>query len=145
MTGTPSKPKAGRGCAIAFFIIVGGLGAAAGFALCSGGTSSNVATVSDHVKIKSSGVSTTFAGTSRTNLDKFVSAEVAKDTVGAEQLVQNGEVVAVDNCSTALVIDTAIGGETQVRIVNDPGNPSNNDQALWVNTEFAQKGTPKGC
>jgi hypothetical protein len=113
-------------------------------AACGGGSSTNQGAIGDHVEV-SNGTSVTLAGTTRTNLDKLVSAGVAKDTVGAQQLIANGEIVAIDNCSTALVLDQAIGGETQVRVISDPGSAELNGQALWVNSEFAVKGTPKGC
>jgi hypothetical protein len=133
------------GCLVILALAV--VGGTLGVVLGSGnsGTSSNSGSVGDHVIVDTPGVASTLAGTSRTKLDNLISALSAKDTVGVQQLITAGDIVSVDNCSTALVIDSAIGGETQVRISSDSGNPSNNDQALWINTEFAQKGTPAGC
>jgi hypothetical protein len=99
---------------------------------CSSTVASSKASTLGADVVVNSAVSVTPAGVTRTDFDKVTTALAAKDTTGLQQLVTAGQVVAVDQCATAKVIDTAAGGERQVRIETDPGTPALVGQAVWV-------------
>lgn len=84
-----------------------------------------------------SGTAATPAGITRTDFDHISSAVTANDNVGLTQLVQSGVVVSVPKCAPAKLLDTAAGGERQVRIASTGA-------AVWVDVNWL-KGSASDC
>lgn len=76
-----------------------------------------------------SGGGPTPAGVTRSDFDEIAKAGAANDNVGLAQLVESGVVVMVPACAPATLIDTALGGERQVRV-------SSTEDAVWVDANW---------
>jgi|GEM_PF-4531660 hypothetical protein len=74
------------------------------------------------------------AGATRTAFDKIVTALAAKQSLA--DLFGTGEAINVGRCATATVVDTAIGGERQVKITDDPQFADNNGKTVWVDVQW---------
>lgn len=70
----------------------------------------------------------------RSLLVKVEEAKAANDSVGVSQYFSSGEVSTIGEGSTVLLLDSAILGERQVRVVSDPMYPDNNGRAVWVDS-----------
>src|SRR5690348_16998795 len=75
-----------------------------------------------------SGGGPTPAGVTRTDFDSVTKAIAANDNVGLRDLIASGVVVSVPACAPAKLLDTAFGGERQVRL--DSG------AAVWVDANW---------
>lgn len=106
-----------------------------GIAACSS-TGTAGSKLGDTVYVDS-GANATPAGITRTDFDHISTAVTANDNVGLAQLVQSGVVVTVTKCAPAILLDTALGGERQVRV-------SASGQAVWVDVNWL-KGSASDC
>lgn len=86
------------------------------------------ATIGGTVYVDSGGGTPTPAGVTRTDFDDISKAITANDTVGLGQLVQSGSVVMVPACAPSKLLDTAFGGERQVRLASG--------DAVWVDANW---------
>jgi len=76
-----------------------------------------------------SGGGPTPAGVTRSDFDQIAKAGAANDNVGLRDLAASGVVVMVPACAPAILIDTAFGGERQVRV-------QSTGDAVWVDANW---------
>jgi hypothetical protein len=70
------------------------------------------------------------AGLTRTASDQISTSLAANDMTGVNSLILNDEAVYVDRCSSGKLIDTAAGGEREIRL--------DNGQAVWVDANWVK-------
>jgi hypothetical protein len=113
---------------------------------CSSSSSSHAASGKLGASVKlDSGADNVPAGATRTDFDKIVKAIDAKESLAG--LIRTGQAINVGKCTAATLIDTAAGGERQVRITDDPQFSDNNGKAVWVDVNWmkSQCTTPSGA
>lgn len=101
---------------------------------CTSTGSSSAANLGDTVYVDSGGGTPTPAAITRHDFDDVAKALAAKDTVGLAQLVGSGVVTLVPVCAPAKLLDTALGGERQVRVTST-------GDAVWVDASWLKDKT----
>ena len=78
------------------------------------------------------------AGDTRTDLNKIEDSLAAKDDTGLANELLAGQLVSVGEGAQGRLIDTALLGERQVRIISDAAHPENIGVAVWVDSSVLE-------